>query len=181
MGIIIDKLTGNPLLVEVKEADLDTALKAKVNQGKVAGTFAAAMPTGTIATDKVYDFVGTDNTTIGGIVWRNGDSAYYNGSIWTRIPFQSLANYYTKPEILKEWIINDSYTFSSIVYDSKGYISTANITWIDGDVGTISNTTVGAYGITSQRYNRSNGNYATLTVTYNTNGSVATTSITFNF
>lgn len=32
MGLIIDKVSGNPLLIDIKEADLDTALKAKVNQ-----------------------------------------------------------------------------------------------------------------------------------------------------
>lgn len=181
MGTILDKLTGNPLLIEVKEADLDTALKAKVNQGKIAGVFTDALPTAPIATDKVYDYAGVDNITIGGIAWRNGDSAYYNGSTWTRIPFQSLANYYTKPEVLKSWILNDAFNLSTITYNSLGYITAATLTWADGDVGSISNVVVGAYGYTTIRYNRSNGNYGELTITYNTNGTVASTSISFNF
>lgn len=67
--------------------------------GLIAGSFSTALPTVAIVTDKLYVYAGNDNTTIGGIVWRNGDSALYNGSTWSRIPFQSLTNYYTKNEI----------------------------------------------------------------------------------
>lgn len=66
--------------------------------GLVAGSFTDALPTETIATDKVYQFAGTNATAIGGITWYNGDSALYNGSTWTRIPFQSLSNYFQKSE-----------------------------------------------------------------------------------
>jgi len=66
--------------------------------GLIAGSFTSALPTGTIATDKVYLYAGTNATLVDGITWYNGDSALYNGSSWSRIPFQSLANYYTKLE-----------------------------------------------------------------------------------
>jgi len=34
MGVILDKLTGNPLLIDIKEADLDASLIAKINSNK---------------------------------------------------------------------------------------------------------------------------------------------------
>lgn len=76
------------------------ALRAKLALiGGVAGSFTSALPTGTISTDRVYQYAGADNTTIGGIAWRNGDSALYNGATWTRIPFQALTNYATKIDV----------------------------------------------------------------------------------
>ena len=115
MGIILDKLTGNPLLIEVKEADLDTALKAKVNQGKIAGIITTTLPSTGIITDKVYEYAGVQGVQItGGTIkdtngatittLQNGDSVWYNTAttFWYRIPFQSLANYYTKAEIITE-------------------------------------------------------------------------------
>ena len=110
MGIILDKLTGNPLLIEVKESDLDSATRAKIASGEVAGTFTAAFPTrgAGVADSKVYEFVGT-NATIptggSGETYYNGDKSYWNGTIWVRIPFQSLSNYYTKAD-LKSLIVN---------------------------------------------------------------------------
>lgn len=106
MGLIIDKISGNPLLIDIKEADLDTALKAKVNQGKVAGIITTTLPSTGIVTDKVYEFAGVQGVPItGGTIkdtngatittLQNGDSLWYNTAteFWYRIPFQSLANY----------------------------------------------------------------------------------------
>jgi len=66
--------------------------------GLIAGLFTTVLPTASIATDKLYAYAGVDNTVIGGITWRNGDFAWYNGTIWTRIPFQALTNYLLKTE-----------------------------------------------------------------------------------
>lgn len=112
MGLIVDKISGNPLLIDIKEADLDTALKAKVNQGKIAGIITTTLPSTGIITDKVYEFAGVQGVPItGGTIkdtngatittLQNGDSLWYNTAteFWYRIPFQNLANYYTKTEI----------------------------------------------------------------------------------
>ena len=80
------------------------ALRAKLAlTGQVAGSFSTALPTGTIATDRIYLFTGTNAASIGGIIWYNGDSALYNGSTWTRIPFQALTNYYLKSNFAIQW------------------------------------------------------------------------------
>lgn len=91
------------------------ALRLKLSiTGQVAGSFSTALPTSDIATDKVYLFTGTDGAVISTITWKNGDSALYNGSAWTRIPFQSLANYYIKSEtepkiVLTNKIVNGNF------------------------------------------------------------------------
>lgn len=51
-----------------------------------------ALPTSPL-TNVLYPFAGTNAAVIGGITWYNGDHASYNGSAWTRVPFQSLTNY----------------------------------------------------------------------------------------
>jgi hypothetical protein len=83
----IDKITGKEYFHKHKESDLTAAVQAKINQGKVAGTFFGSMPN-TPVSDKVYEFVGTNGTEIDSITWYNGDSAYWTGTIWIRIPFQ---------------------------------------------------------------------------------------------
>jgi len=71
------------------------ALRTKLNMtGQVAGTFSTVLPTTSIATDKVYMYSGVNGTLIGGITWYNGDSAIYNGSVWTRIPLDTAINYF---------------------------------------------------------------------------------------
>lgn len=94
-----DPLLGSMTFHTHDEDDLSAAVSAKLNQGRIAGVFTTALPSSNIATDKVYDFAGTNATLIGGITWYNGDSALYNGSAWTRIPYQSLENYYTKYQV----------------------------------------------------------------------------------
>lgn len=97
----IEKTKGKYIKHIHKETDLDTALQVKLASGEVAGTFTTAFPTrgAGIADSKVYEFVGT-NATIptggSGETYYNGDKSYWNGTVWLRIPFQSLANYYTK-------------------------------------------------------------------------------------
>lgn len=94
-----DPLISGFTMHEHDEADLSAALQIKINQGRIAGTFTTALPAANIATDKVYDYAGVNATLIGGITWYNGDSAFWTGSAWVRIPFHSLANYYTKSQI----------------------------------------------------------------------------------
>lgn len=79
-----------------KVSQLDTAtveaLRVKLAiTGGVAGSFTVALPTGTIATDKIYQYAGINATAIGGITWYNGDAALYNGTTWTRIPAITVA------------------------------------------------------------------------------------------
>ena len=81
--------------------------------------------------------------------------------------------------ILKEWVLSESFEVSSPVYDSDGNIESADITWIDGDSGTISDVTTSSDGITSIRYNRSGGSYVTMDITYS-DGNVDTQTLTVN-
>lgn len=126
MGIVIDKLIGNTLLIEIKETDLTTALQAKVASGSIAGIFEVALPSENIVSNKIYEYAGVNATEIGGITWYNGDSAWYSGDTWYRIPFQSLANYYTKSEIIA------SYPFKLITTpdDVKSFIQDIRFTGI---------------------------------------------------
>lgn len=74
---------------------------------------------------------------------------------------------------IKAWALSESFALSSPTFDGNGYISGGIITWPDGDIGTISNVTVGANGITSIRYNRSEADkYATVNITYDGSGVV---------
>lgn len=72
------------------------------------------------------------------------------------------------------WSLSESFSISSPTFDSAGNISGGVITWPDGDVGSISNVTTDANGITSIRYNRSEaGKYATVNITYDGSGIVS--------
>lgn len=75
---------------------------------------------------------------------------------------------------IKAWSLSESFSISSPTFDSTGNISGGVITWPDNDVGSISNVTVGANGITSIRYNRSEaGKYATVNIAYDGSGVVS--------
>lgn len=74
---------------------------------------------------------------------------------------------------IKAWSLAESFAVSNPTFDAAGNISGGVITWPDGDVGTISNVTVGVNGITSIRYNRSDGKYATVNITYGVSGIVS--------
>ncbi len=80
------------LLGEIREYDTPQPL----------GTFSTAFPSN--PSIGKYEFIGT-NATIptggSGETYYSGDSAFWNGSSWVRIPFQSLTNYYTKDESFK--------------------------------------------------------------------------------
>ena len=79
---------------------------------------------------------------------------------------------------VKDWALSESFAITSPTYDANGYISGGNITWPDADAGTISNVVVGVHGITSIRYNRSGGKYATVAITYDGSGNVTATTVT---
>lgn len=77
------------------------------------------------------------------------------------------------------WAISESYSASNIIFDSKGIISSADIEWADGNKGSISNVTTNNDGITSIRYNRSNGDYVLMSITYNVNGTIKSQKIEY--
>lgn len=79
--------------------------------------------------------------------------------------------------ILKEWVLGEQFEISNPVFDTDGNIESADITWIDGDIGTISNVTTSDDGITSIRYNRSDGTYVTMDLTYSS-GNINTQTLT---
>lgn len=74
---------------------------------------------------------------------------------------------------LKSWVLSESLALSNMTFDESGYISGSDILWPDDDIGTISDVIVGANGITSIRYNRSDGKYATVNITYDSLGVVS--------
>lgn len=76
----------------------------------------------------------------------------------------------TLDKLIKGWVISEAMAISNPTYSADGNISGAVITWGDGDVGSMSNVIVGQYGITSIRYNRSNGDYATMNIVYDNKG-----------
>ncbi len=76
----------------------------------------------------------------------------------------------TLDKLIKGWVIAEAFAISNPTYGADGNISGAVITWGDGDIGSMSNVVVGQYGITSIRYNRSNGDYATMNVVYDIEG-----------
>ncbi len=84
-----------------------------------------------------------------------------------------LAEYTKTGYSLKSWVLSESLALSNMTFDESGYISGADILWPDDDIGTISDVIVGANGITSIRYNRSDGKYATVNITYDSSGAVS--------
>jgi len=80
--------------------------------------------------------------------------------------------------LLKDWVLNESFEISNIVFENN-MISTADITWLDGDIGTISNIiTDNNNNITSIRYNRSGiGSYANVNYSYDSNGNIISNSV----
>ena len=79
-------------------------------------------------------------------------------------------------DVIKNMILSGSYLISNAVYDDDGNISSANLTWADGEEGSISNVETDDYGITSIRFNRPD-KYATLSITRE-NGEVTETTLT---
>lgn len=118
-------------ITEANDATIE-ALRIKLAIiGGVAGTFTTELPTGTIATDKTYSFAGINETEIGGITWYNGDSALYDGSTWSRIPFQSLANYPLKVELLEvgKNAANPALFLDDKLFNNSDGAITSNTSW----------------------------------------------------
>lgn len=119
-----------------------------------------------------------DLKTFKGVIYKcimknsNGE-ILYNGSGFSTGTNVELYNK-LKPLIseIVGWATSESYSASNIIFDSKGIISSADIKWADGDEGSISNVTTNNDGITSIRYNRSNGDYVLMSITYNVNGTI---------
>jgi len=109
---------------EANAATID-ALRLKLAiTGQVAGSFTTVLPTGTIATDKVYLFTGTEGAVISAITWHNGDAALYNGSAWTRVPFQSLLNYSKATDV--------KYLVTQLAYGVKAFDMVRSDGLVDG-------------------------------------------------
>lgn len=68
---------------------------------------------------------------------------------------------------LKAWA--NSLQYSNETFNNDGLIITADIKWSDDDIGILNNVTTNEIGYTSLRYNRSNGDYVTSTITYDSN------------
>jgi len=79
---------------------------------------------------------------------------------------------------IKSWAKNETFDISNQVFDTDHNLISADIVWAAGDVGDIDNVTVGVYGTTSIRYNRSDGKYASRTIIYDVDGFVDTETIT---
>lgn len=108
----LDRITGKLVLHDHLAEDIPDILDYV---GQPLATFTTAYPVSPVK--GLYSFAGTDGAIISGTTYYNGDSAFYDGvSAWTRIPFQSLANYYLKTEtdtkyetISKVFQINSNY------------------------------------------------------------------------
>ena len=79
----IEYTTGKPVIHKHKGSDI-TDLSNYI--GQPLGVFTTNYPTSPNVGR--YDFAGTDGATIGGVTYHNGDSAFWDGSAWTRIPAQ---------------------------------------------------------------------------------------------
>ena len=80
--------------------------------------------------------------------------------------------------LVSDWALSESFAYSNLTYDAAGNVDSGTITWPDGDIGSISNVVVGTHGITSIRYNRSDGKYATVSIVYAASGDFSSQSIT---
>ena len=79
----IDKISGRLVKHKHKGADI---LDITNYIGQPLGVFTTAYPS--TPSFGRYDFAGTNGATISGTVYNNGDSAFWDGSAWTRIPAQ---------------------------------------------------------------------------------------------
>lgn len=79
----IEYTTGKPVIHKHKGSDI-TDITSYI--GQPLGVFTTAYP----ASPSVgrYEFAGTDGANVNGTVYNNGDSAFWDGSVWTRIPKQ---------------------------------------------------------------------------------------------
>lgn len=80
-------------------------------------------------------------------------------------------------DVIAGWALSGSFSISNPEFTDDN-ISGGVITWADGDIGSISNVVVGQYGISSIRYNRSNGDYATMDVVYDNKGEFQSQEVT---
>ena len=76
------------------------------------------------------------------------------------------------------WALSESYTATNIVYDNDSILESADLTWPDGEAGSISDVTTDDFGITSIRYNRPGGKYITIDITRDADGNVTQTTST---
>lgn len=69
--------------------------------------------------------------------------------------------------IVKQWITAESFDISNITYSKKENIESADLSWADGESGTISNLQEDSDGrITSLRFNRPDNKHITVSITY---------------
>lgn len=90
------------------------------------------------------------NTAVGGADYGKSVELINNGGVWTKIGVVLPVD----PDRIRNWVISESFTIQNYATDSFGNISSANITYPDGKLGTISNVMTDIHGkITSIRYN----------------------------
>ena len=82
----IDKISGKLVKHKHKGADISDITNYI---GQPLGVFITSYP----STPSVgrYDFAGTDGAVISGETYNNGDSAFWDGSAWTRIPAKAFS------------------------------------------------------------------------------------------
>ena len=97
----------------------------------------------------------------------------WNGTAWKNTGLTAFpSDVQTISGYVKNWILSDSYEVSNIINDVNGVISSAIIKWPDGNIGSISNVNSTHNGITSIRYNRSDGKYGVMTISYSVTGEI---------
>mgnify|MGYP000355453489 CR=1 FL=1 len=79
-------------------------------------------------------------------------------------------------DVLRDWALSSSYSFTSATLDSDGVVTTASVSWPDGSPGTFTRTlknstflTIDAYTVT---HNNSNKTVTQPAVTRDANGNV---------
>ena len=84
-----------------------------------------------------------------------------------------------KTSDLKSWILSESYSVQNVTYADGIVVSPVNVTWPDGNTGTLSITRDGD-GLVSSIVATHDGDSYTLTIERNSDGNVINTTITKN-